>query len=231
MDDVLQGAHGFNVLYLQRLLNKAGVDPDVFEDGAYGGQTDRAVTTYQSTHGMRPTPGRAPRALFTTLGLRTEIVHAVRQMGQPTNMSCWSIAMTMARGVSMSIGRGNASTGLNGGLESTPGNIATFARENGMRVLSQMRSVPVSQLVSYLRAGPLVVIGAGRNGSNPWVHASVVSGIFSDDAPDASGTMLRIHDPWPPGSHGRVYGVFYSGGRQDVPESTYDLFGAYILGR
>lgn len=41
-----------------------------------------------------------------------------------------------------------------------------------------------------------------------WLHAIVLSALWSDGAGDGSGTMIRIHDPWPP-NVGSIYGRFY----------------------
>jgi len=128
------------------------------------------------------------------------------------------------------VGPGAATLGSDGGLETTEANIAVFARQNGLRVISSMVSISVAQMTAFLRASPVLAIGAGGSGANSWAHASVISAIYSDSAPDASGTMLRINDPWPPGV-GRTYGVFYTGGQQRVPGSDYNLFAAYLLGR
>src|SRR5688572_18381997 len=225
------GAQGFQVRYLQRLLNKAGANPPLREDGVFGPRTNDAVVRFRSSQGAVLPTGRATPPLWNDLGVRVEIEHPIIGMGQPTNMSCWSVAMTMMLGTMMSVGAGAATLGATGGLQTTPENVATFARQHGLRIVSQMQSIAVSQLIALLHRGPLLAIGAGGIGTNRWAHASVISGIYSDLQPDASGTMIRIHDPWPPGSPGRVYGVFYSGGSQDVPCVSYNLFGAYLVGR
>ncbi len=226
MQELRQGAHGFQVQYLQRLLNRAGANPHVREDGVFGPRTHAGVVAFQTARRLLPANGFASRAVLNALGFRLEIEHPVRSMGQPTGMTCWSAAMTMMRGTNMSIGPGGARLAADGGLQTTRENIGTFARQNALRIVSEMQSIPVPQFIELLRRGPLMAIGAGAG----WAHASVISGIYSDGNPDASGTMIRIHDPWPPGSPGRVYGVFYSGGRQVVPGATYNLFGAYLLG-
>lgn len=229
MQTLSQGTRGFHVQLLQRLLNKNGARPPLVEDGVFGRLTQGAVTAFQTSRRLLPANGVATQAVFHALGLRVEIEHPTQLFGQPTNMSCWSAALTMMRGTNASYGSGGAQVAASGGLPTTPQNIAEFARSNGMQVLSSMRSVPVPSLISMLRRGPLYVIGAGTNGPNRWSHASLITAIYSDDAPDGSGTMMRIHDPWPPG-RGAVYGVFYTGAQQRVLAATYDLFGAYILG-
>jgi hypothetical protein len=56
-----------------------------------------------------------------------------------------------------------------------------------------------------------------------WLHAIVLSGFWSDGDADASGTLLRIHDPWPPGV-GSVYARFYRG-----TVDGFDFISTYIL--
>jgi len=229
MQEVRQGSRGYPVQLAQRLLNKNGATPALREDGIFGPKTRAAVVAFQTARNLRPATGIVNRAIFTALGLTVDIEHPIQTIGQPTNMTCWSAAMTMMRGTNMSVGAGRAQTASAGGLPTTAENIAVFAEDNGMRIVSRMQSMPVGRMIQLLTDGPLLVIGAGGTGTQQWAHASVIGGIYSDEEPNASGTMLRIHDPWPPGSSGRVYGVFYTGGVQAVPGTSYNLFCAYVL--
>ncbi len=198
-------------------------------EGAFGPFTRAALVAWQ--RGGRPPPtGMADPPVFNALGMRAVVEHPVRQFGQPTGMTCWSASMTMLEGTNRSVGPGSAQLGSTGGLVTTQANVQTFAQEHHLRVLSQMSSYGVEQLIGWLRGGPLIAIGAGHTGTNRWAHACVLSAIYSDQNADGSGTVIRIHDPEPVGV-GSVYGVPFMGATQAVPMARYDLFGAYILGR
>lgn len=227
MRTVQEGARGFEVVYLQRLLNLRG-GAGLREDGAFGPRTRAALTAWQQSQGM-PGTGTADGTVFRRLGLQSEKEHPVRLMGQVTGTSCWSAAMSMARGSNQSIGAGGARLGSTGGLVTSRDNIETYARENGMRVLSAMRSYGVGELVGWLSRGPLVAIGAGHIGTRAFSHACVLSGIYSDMNPNGQGTVIRIHDPEPVGQ-GSIGWAFFGGATQWTPVVRYELFGAYIGG-
>lgn len=55
------------------------------------------------------------------------------------------------------------------------------------------------------------------------LHAVVLCAMWSDGAEDGSGTMIRIHDPWPP-NVGAVYGRFYRG-----TVDGFDFLTMYVL--
>ena len=60
-----------------------------------------------------------------------------------------------------------------------------------------------------VRRGPAWVAFRGLR----FGHVVVFSGMLSDGAADGSGTVFRIHDPWPPRSRRvSVYGTTYLGG-------------------
>jgi hypothetical protein len=50
-----------------------------------------------------------------------------------------------------------------------------------------------------------------------------LSGFWSDGDEDGSGSLLRIHDPWPPGV-GAVYSRFYRG-----TVDGFDFISLYVL--
>ena len=109
-----------------------GANPPLREDGAFGPRTNDAVIRFRSSQGAVLPTGRATAPLWNDLGVRVEIEHPIIGMGQPTNMSCWSVAMTMMLGTMMSVGAGAATLGASGGLQTTPENVATFARQHGL---------------------------------------------------------------------------------------------------
>jgi hypothetical protein len=82
----------------------------------------------------------------------------------------------------------------------------------------------VAGLAELLRRKPVWAVGGGLNkGSITFLHAIVLSALWSDGAADASGTLLRIHDPWPP-NIGAVYGRFYRG-----TVDGFDFISMYLL--
>ena len=81
----------------------------------------------------------------------------------------------------------------------------------------------VAGLAGLLRNKPLWAVGGGSSPTGDWLHAIVLSGLWSDGAEDARGTMIRIHDPWPP-NVGKVYGRFYRG-----TVDGFDFISLYVL--
>lgn len=228
MQSVRNGSRGFEVMYLQRLLNLRN-NAGLREDGAFGPRTEAGLKAWQrSKH--TPDTGVADAMVFQRLGMTVCIEHPIQLFGQPTGMTCWSASMTMLRGTNMSVGPGSATLGATGGLQTTQGNVETFARENGFRVLSSMRSYTINEMENWIRPGALLAIGSGQAGPRRFAHACVISGFYSDQNPNGSATMLRIHDPEPVGQ-GSIGWAFFGGASQWTPMARYDLFGAFICGR
>jgi Papain-like cysteine protease AvrRpt2 len=142
------------------------------------------------------------------LGITIDITHPVRLFPQPTNMTCWSAAAAMVIG-NMSIGPGSANLSPTGGLLPGPDNVRKFAESLGWRI-HYPQTWPVGGLAGLLRHKPAWAVGGGSSPAGNWLHAIVLSAMWSDGAADGSGTMIRIHDPWPP-NVGGVYGRFYRG--------------------
>lgn len=206
------GARGPEVMLLQRLLNKHFESAtSLLEDGIFGPRTEARLAAYQRMH-LVPPPSRTAtiRTGHTTweqLGLRTERVHAVTGFGQPTGMTCWSAAATMMVGNS-SVGPGGATLTASGGLDTAIANIETFVREQGWRLINNMSSPPALTVVRAVAHGPVWVAFQG----NGFAHAVVLSAVYSDGDADGTGTVFRVHDPWPPNSrNGTVYGTTYLG--------------------
>jgi len=121
---------------------------------------------------------------------RTNIQHRITIFGQPTNMTCWSAALTMLFGNRFSAGPGQASTASNGGLNPSFTNVQALARSYNLKMYAP-QSWTVQGLVALLKNGPVVMMGYIPSG-----HAVVLGGIVSDGT--ANGTTLTVYDPWPP---------------------------------
>ena len=207
MRTLSRGSHGLDVEYMQRLLVQADMREHAVpaysgSDGRFDGECERAVRAFQRRHPGLVADGVVGPQTWTTLGLRQQREHPIRLFGQPDDMSCWSAAATMILGNTMSVGRGRASLSLTGGLRTDHDNLDTFARGLGWRMLD--RSPSLHELVALLLRTP---IWAGTVRSGDRRHAVVLSGVYSDGDPSGQGTMVRIHDPWPP-RRGSIYGAF-----------------------
>jgi hypothetical protein len=220
MNSLQQGSRNDQVKLLQRLLNKRKVvAPALAEDGAFGPKTRAAVVAFQTVQRL-PADGIVGSQTWGRLGIKFDITHNVRLFAQPTNVSCWSAAATMIVG-NMSVGPGRAAI-PGGGLDPSPSNVQVFARSLGWRVYYP-QTWTVSGLASLLRAKPLWAVGGGNSPAGNWLHAIVLSALWSDGAEDGSGTLLRIHDPWPP-NVGSVYARFYRG-----TVDGFDFISMYLL--
>jgi papain like cysteine protease AvrRpt2 len=140
--------------------------------------------------------------------MNTKISHRVVLFPQPTNMSCWSAAVTMLFG-DRSVGPGRGTLGPTGGLQAQ--SVPAFAQSYGLQV-HYPQSWTVQGLVNLLRRGPVAMLG-----NMPDKHAVVIGGISSDGTP--GGTELTIYDPWPPGI-GKVGRINYKKLTQTFPTAT-----------
>lgn len=220
METLQLGSRAIPVKLLQRLLNKKGAAPRLTEDGAFGPKTRAALVAFQARERIAQ-DGVAGPATWGRLGLSIDITHPVRLFPQPTNMTCWSAAATMIVG-NMSVGPGGAQLGPGGGMLPGPENIERFAQGLGWRMYHP-QTWTVGGLAGLMRRRPVWAVGGGSSPAGDWLHAIVLSALWSDGAEDASGTMIRIHDPWPP-NVGSVYGRFYRG-----TVDGFDFISMYIL--
>jgi hypothetical protein len=145
------------------------------------------------------------------------IQHRIALFGQPTNMTCWSAAITMLFGNLFSAGSGRASTTASGGLNPSFANVQALARSYNLR-LHAPQSWTVPGLVALLQKGPVMMMGYLPSG-----HAVVLGGIVSDGS--VNGTTLTIYDPWPP-NVGKKYSVNYLQMMTKFPMAT-----TYLLQR
>jgi hypothetical protein len=206
------GARGAEVLLLQRLLNKRGASPQLVEDADFGRHTLQAAIAFQSANHILPANGVVNPATWSRLGVTVELEHRVTLFGQPTGMTCWSAAATMILG-NMSVGSGAAQTDTTGGLNPDIDNIETFLAGLGWRLLNNQSAPPISTFINGLSVGPLWVAFEGGT----FKHAVVASAIWGDRTDD--GTVMRIHDPWPPG-RGTLYGTTYTDRRVRLKSVT-----------
>lgn len=217
MQTLSNGARGPEVMLLQRLLNKHFESTtSLREDGIFGPRTEARLAAYQRIHLVPPPPRTAAiRTGHTTweqLGLRIERVHGVTGVGQPTGMTCWSAAATMMEG-NRSVGPGAATLTASGGLATSITNVETFVRGQGWRLINNMTSPPALTVVRAVANGPVWVAFQG----NGFEHAVVLSAVYSDGDEDGTGTVFRVHDPWPPNSRGgTVYGTTYLGSQMQL---------------
>ncbi len=200
------GSRGFEVRFLQRLLNRAATSDRtggvlLQVDGIFGPRTEAALRAFQGRHRPLLVDGVAGSQSWNVLGLRTEKEHIhVTLSGQPSGTSCWSAAATMILG-NQSVGLGGANLGLDGGLLGTMEAHRAFAGSLGWQMLNH--SPGVKEMISLVQRTPVWISAGGSD----WAHAVVLSGVYSDGDGSGDGTMFRIHDPWPQG-RGRIYGSF-----------------------
>lgn len=138
--------------------------------------------------------------------MSTRISHQVTLFPQPTDMTCWSAAVTMLFG-DRSVGPGSGTLGPTGGLEGH--SVPAFAASHGLTVYYP-QSWAVQGLVQLLRRGPVAMLGNMPSG-----HAVVIGGIATDGTPQ--GTELTIYDPW---RGGKVIKVNYNKLMQTFPAAT-----------
>lgn len=220
METLRIGSRALPVKLLQRFLNKRGAAPRLAEDGIFGSKTRDGVLAFQGRARIAR-DGVVGVTTWSRLGITIDITHRVRRFGQPTAMSCWSAAATMIVG-NMSVGPGTARLGPTGGLLPNANNVRDFGRGLGWQ-LHYPQTWSVSGLAGLLRRKPVWAVGGGASPTGNWLHAIVLSALWSDGDADGSGTVLRIHDPWPV-NRGSVYARFYRG-----TVDGFDFISLYVL--
>ncbi len=217
METLQQGSRAIPVVLLQRLLNKKGVRPKLVEDGVFGPNTRSAVVSCQARERIAQ-DGIVGPITWARLGLTIDIDHPVKLFSQQTRSTCWSAAATMVEGTEQSIGGPQFRTDEDGRLLlEYVEDLREFARTMGWEFHRYSPS-EVTALAGLMKNRPVLVVTRwGRS-----LHAIVFSALWSDGTKD--GTLLRIHDPWPPNS-GRVYGSFYQGFRTlyDPSRRSFEL--------
>jgi peptidoglycan hydrolase-like protein with peptidoglycan-binding domain len=204
MQSLQLGSRNAEVMFLQRLLNKKGASPAVTEDGDFGAKTRTAVISFQTKNSIKPANGVVGPMTWTGFGFLVSHSHNTQLFGQTNDMTCWSAAATMMLGSNRSIDAGAAKVNPDGSLNTRMENIELFASSLGWSIVNQISAPSTSTLISALARGPICIFFAGHH----FVHAVVGSAIYSDRDNDGSGTVLRIHDPWPK-NIGTVYASPY----------------------
>jgi hypothetical protein len=223
MQTLRNGSVTGSVMLCQRLLNKKGATPRLREDGIFGPRTHAAVLSFQARERIAQDGAVGPTT-WSRLGLTIDITHPVQRFGQPTGTSCWSAAATIIVG-NMSVGPGAAALDPGGGMLPGPENIRRFADSMGWR-MHYPQTWSVSGLRFLLQRKPVWAVGGGAG----FLHAIVLSAMWSDGAEDASGTMIRIHDPWPV-NQGSIYARFYRGTTEGLTPygAQFDFLTMYVL--
>lgn len=211
MRNLTIGMQGYEVTFLQRLLNKRGATPYVTEDGIFGPRTQAALVAFQRGAGVGAAEnGSAGPETWRRLGPVTERLHAIVGASQPDANTCWTAAATMMLGGNLSVGPGGATLLTGPGVEHQLGasldNIETFVRSLGWHLVNNTSAPAASQVIAAVQRGPAWVAFQGVH----FGHAVVFSGVLTDGATDGTGTVFRVHDPWPPRSaRVSVYGTTY----------------------
>ncbi len=233
------GSRGALVTQLQVALNaKLRPSPHLITDGAFGGNTDRAVKRFQADNWL-VIDGQAgvctQNALYDTESY-APVLHRIPFIPQPTNTTCWAASTAMMTNSSVAIVKAKTpqdmwsdQAGLYNSSESddamTSGN--RYARIHGLRCNPPM-SWSLGKLKGALQRGPLmfdmlwnVNDYLARRGSPG--HMICVVGIRGDDDQSGTGTTLRLHDPWSPGV-GKRMSVNAMRWLNEVPTRTYRVF-------
>ena len=123
-------------------------------------------------------------------------------LAQPTDITGWAAAAAMVVDWANQTSTANAvneiitRSGINASVAITPDQHAQLASAVGLQTEFPV-PLTIDQLQSLLNTfGPLwfsLQIG----GPDGHAHSLVVTGMFSDGAPDGSDTFVRITDPWP----------------------------------
>jgi len=205
METVQRGNRSPASMFLQALLNKAGASPPLTVDGVFGPKTQSAAVAFQSANGIRPANGVVSQPTWMRLGVGLEKKHPVRLFGQPNNTTCWSAASTMMHGTNQSVGSGQSTMVVAGGLDTEINNVEGFVRANGWQLLNRQSAPAVEMLISALTRGPLWIAFQLHHAE----HAVIFSGVYSHRDRSDDGTVFIVHDPWPPGQ-GSIYGTPYA---------------------
>ena len=214
MRTLQQGNTGPEVGLLRRLLNRKAVPsprlPEANVNGAryngamaridFGPQTHNAVKAFQRARGLKEDGIVGPKT-WKALGLTIDINCRVVPASQPTNNTCYAAAATMVLGPmgAMSFDPGPTPPGV------APDDhwARTFSRQFTWHIEYGMSPMP-GALARFFSGGPFWFAGNLPFPTGPSYHAVVAGSMWGDDT--AEGTMVLIHDPWPPNA-GETYGI------------------------
>lgn len=236
------GMRGAEVRFLQRLLNLRMEGLDLRENGTYSPQTHLAFLRWQESQeeggqgeGKAGTPGVVDEAAFLALGMKSSVSHWFEPYERAEGTSSWTAGLMMLWRTrhERRMGEDRNRMGMIWRLAESERNIQVFAGQHRLKILNlpgKDGAPGPMQWLEWLRKEPLLAIGAGGVSTNRWEHCCVVDGFYSDENPDASGTIFRIHDPCVAKAE-RNYGAAFSGNVGGTPHNSFNWEGAYLLGR
>jgi hypothetical protein len=231
------GTRGAEVRFLQRMLNLRLDNAEVREDGTYSPQTHLAFLRWQESQeeGKAGRPGVVDEEAFRALGMKSSVLQWFEPFEREAGTSCWTagLMMLLRQRHERRLGEERNRMGMIWRLGETERNIQVFAGQHRLNILSRGEKgagVERMQWLEWLRKEPLLAIGVAELGSNRWAHCCLIEGFYSDENMDASGTVLRIHDP-SLAKNERNYGAALSGSGVGMPHRRFDWDGVYLLGR
>jgi hypothetical protein len=233
------GSTGQHVVDLQNALNRALVpSPNLTPDGTFGPKTLAAVRAFQAQRRIKVDGVVGPITQCVLRGgpRQAPIIHSVRLIPQPTPSTCWAAATAMLKGSTVPviiaatpphlILEGGGTANFSERADNVTGN-QEFARAHNLRYHAPMSWI-VSALKGLIQGSPVMVSmlwnateyvkGNGSSG-----HRMVIYGIDTDDDPSGLGTLLHIHDPWPP-NVGKTFQKSYYALVNETPCFTYGTF-------
>lgn len=229
MENVKRGSRGTAALMAQMLLNDRirelgdrngrPVQPLV-EDGIFGEKSEKALLDYFA-RGLRISHQAMIDAdTWRRMGLKVEIDHKVRLIGQRHGGLCWQAAAEMVLGGQVIAGPGYAERDKRGALKAGLENLKLFGESYHWRFA--LPTLSAALFADLVRRRPIWIAGQGAAGHGQvFGHAIVVSGMWGDGDPNGTTALLRIHDPWP-GPVGRVYSAaFFSSAGTRLPGGVW----------
>jgi Putative peptidoglycan binding domain len=192
-------------LVAQRLvnMNMQADDVGLDEDGKFGPLTEAAVRRFQKRTGYLVADGIVGPKTFAALGLKTRALHNVHLRSQRRGGLCWSAAASMLLG-GIPPEPVEAKVNARGALVDTDANVEILGDELGWDYLPF--ATPDDKLVPALLRAPLWMGGDSVNtrGTADYIHALILGGWFAYEWGGGFQEVMKIFDPWPPGS-GRIY--------------------------
>ncbi len=235
---LLPGSSGPFVRDMQVALNnRLNPSPNLMVSGIFDTATGRAVRLLQTAKWLE-VDGVAGQctldALFDTETNRP-ILHDVRFLTQPTEITCWATSTAMLKGCTIAAIQMrtpaemlNAEgalihSGANGAMHSVP---RAFARVHGLQYHPPQRW-QVGPLIKLLQKGPVMMElqwnpQSHRPGRGACNHYCLIIGARGSHGASGQTTTLRICNPFPPGQ-GNVLSKSYDRLLREIPQSSFGL--------
>ncbi|MDB5658717.1 MAG: hypothetical protein JWS10_1332 [Cypionkella sp.] len=230
---------GQSVRELHLALNsRLNPSPNLFVDGLYTLQTERAVLDFQRSNWLEMDGIAGPCTLDALHGTEASpvILHNVVYLAQPTPTTCWAAATAMLTGTSIQAVQMTTPQRLlatDGSLICKAEPIQRLEIHQAFAHFHRLRyqppqSWPVAVLINLLRNGPIMLEISHNQASflpglTPMGHYVVIVGARGSHAADGSSTTLRIYDP--DDSQGEaIYSVVYGSMLSRAPLSTFGMF-------